>query len=144
MTTERKEGRVIATPLAQRVGPDADVARIAEALDAICQEIDAALQPIIGPRGVAALYTRSIHLASAAHPWLTAARNGVTSKLDTAALMAAVSQQSGAAAVAGGSALLEAFHALLASLVGPSLTERLLRTVWAHPTSGSSAQDPST
>ena len=144
MTTERKEGRGIATPLANRVGPDADAAQIAEAVVTICQEISAALTPIVGPRGVAALYERSLYLSSATYPWLMAARTQGLQTLETAALQAALSQQAGPAAAAGGSAFLEAFHALLSSLVGASLTERLLRSVWAHPTSGSSAQDPST
>jgi hypothetical protein len=144
MTTERKGGRDTATPLANRVGPDADAAQIAEAVVTICQEISAALTPIVGARGVAALYERSLHLGTTAHPWLMAARTQGLQTLDTAALKTALSQQGAPAAAAGGSAFLEAFHALLSSLVGASLTERLLRTVWAHPTSGSSAQDPST
>ena len=43
----------------------------------------------------------------------------------------------------GGGALLQTFYELLASLVGPSLTERLLRSVWAHSSSGPPAQDTS-
>ena len=49
-------------------------------------------------------------------------------------------------AAAAVNALLQAFHELLASLIGLSLTERLLRTVWAPslalPSSGLPAQDP--
>ena len=38
---------------------------------------------------------------------------------------------------------LQTFHELLATLVGPSLTERLLRSVWADSSSGPPAQDTS-
>jgi hypothetical protein len=40
-----------------------------------------------------------------------------------------------AAAAVGGAALFRSFHDLLASLVGVTLTNRLLHAVWA-PTSG--------
>jgi hypothetical protein len=144
MTTERKEERGIASPLTHRVGPDADPAQIAQVMATICQEIATALTPIIGPRGVVALYERSLHLSAAKHPWLLAARTENKPTLDSAALKAVLSQQSSTVAAAGGNTLLEAFYALLTSLVGRSLTERLLRTVWVNPTSGSPAQDPST
>ncbi|MDO9286713.1 MAG: hypothetical protein Q7U26_17620 [Aquabacterium sp.] len=101
-------------------------------------EIDAALTPIIGPRGVMALWQRSLHLTAAAHPWLAA--------LDLLLLAKAVGQRDAGDAAAAVNALLRAFHELLASLIGESLTERLLRTVWspslALPTSGLPAQDP--
>lgn len=37
--------------------------------------------------------------------------------------------------------LFDTFHDLLASMVGPSLTERLLRFVWADGSGGSAAKD---
>jgi hypothetical protein len=110
---------------------------------AIWQEIDGALTPILGRGGVAALYKRSLHLTSAANPWLTLGREGDPTAMDLAALKAALGQQTGAAAAAGGGALLQTFYDLLSSLVGPSLTERLLRSVWSASSSGPSAQDTS-
>ena len=52
-------------------------------------------------------------------------------------------QQAAAEAAAGGTALFQSFHELLASLVGASLTDRLLRSVWAHSSGASPAQDTS-
>ena len=40
-----------------------------------------------------------------------------------------------------GAALLQSFHELLGSLVGPSLTERLLRSLWDRPLSDPPASD---
>lgn len=52
-------------------------------------------------------------------------------------------QQSSADAASAGSVLLQTFYDLLASLVGLSLTERLLRSVWANSSRGPPAQDTS-
>jgi len=129
--------------LAKRVGNGADSAAIADAIVATWREIDIALTPIIGQRGIATLYKRTLYLASAAHPWLAGTHEGVQSGMDLGSLKAAFLQQSSATASAGAGALLDTFHELLASLVGPSLTERLLRSVWANSLSGPTAQDNS-
>jgi secreted protein with Ig-like and vWFA domain len=119
------------------------VGLLADTILGLWQEIDQALSPIVGSRGVAALYNRSLQLTTVAHPWLPSAASGVLAAIDLAALKAALLRQTAARAAAGGSALLETFRELLASLVGTALTERLLRSVWT-PTSGASpAQDHS-
>jgi hypothetical protein len=105
------------------------------------KEIDAGLAPIIGPRGVAALYKRSLYLTGGAHPWLAGLHEGTPTTMDLAALKSVIAQQSSADAAVGGNALLQTFHQLLASLVGPSLTERLLRPVWADSSTAAPAQD---
>ena len=138
---ESQESRRIAAPLAHRVAQDADAAQIAEAAVSIWQEIDAALTPIIGQRGVAALYRRSLYITAATHPWLAGTHEGAQTAMDFAALKSVLAQQSGANAATGGSALFQTFHELLTSLVGPSLTERLLRSVWTNSSSGPPAQD---
>ena len=130
-------------PLASRVGSDADAAQIAAAVIAIWDEIDDALTPIVGPLGMVALYRRSLHLAAAHHPWLAGRDEGVLTDTDPAVLKSVLARRSSADAAAGGSAFLNTFHELLASLIGPSLTERLLRSVWDNPSSGPAAQDTS-
>ena len=120
---------------------DANAAQIADAMVATWHEIDAALTPIIGSKAVVALYKRSLHLTAKTHPWLAGTHEGVQATLDLAALKATLAQRSSADAALGGNALLQTFHQLLCSLVGPSLTERLLRPVWADPSSGPPAQD---
>ena len=141
MTPEPAPTPSLPAPLARRVGADASAAQVAAAAVATWHEIDAALAPFVGPRGVAALYKRSLHLARAAHPWLAGASAGLHDALDLAALDVVLARQDSASAAAGGGALLQTFHDLLATLVGPSLTERLLRSVWANTSSGSPAQD---
>ena len=128
-------------PLADRVSDGADAEQVAEAIMAIWLEIEQALHPIIGHRGVAALCNRSLHLTAAAYPWLAIDQPGVPAAVDPSALRAALVQQAAAEAAAGGSALFHSFHELLASLVGASLTDRLLRSVWTRTSGDSPAQD---
>ena len=130
-------------PLASRLGADAGVEQIVDAIMAVWRELEDALSPIIGQRGVAALFNRSLKLASATHPWLTAGPGGALDAVDPAALRNALLQQPAAAAAAGGAALFQSFHDLLSSLVGAPLTHRLLRSVWPPTTGAAPAQDPS-
>lgn len=105
------------------------------------QDIDAVLRPVIGQRGVAMLYKRSLYLISPVHPWLAGMHEGVQATVDLEELKSVFTQQSSPNAAAAGGAFLQTFYELLTSLVGPSLTERLLRPVWAHFPSGLPAQD---
>jgi hypothetical protein len=138
---ESPDSNRIADPLAHRVAPGANAAQIADAMVATWQDIDAALTPIIGRGGVAALYRRSLYLTASAHPWLAGTHDGSQTSNDMAALRSAVEQQGSADAALGGNALLQTFYSLLGSLIGTSLTERLLRSVWADSSSGPPAQD---
>lgn len=142
------EGNVrpaLAEPPSERVPPGASASQVAAAMGPIAFDLDAALTPIIGPRGVMALWQRSLHLASAAYPWLADGQPGGFTALDPSLLAAAIGRRDDDDAAAGVTALLLAFNELLVSLIGPSLTERLLRTVWAPslalPSSGLPAQD---
>lgn len=90
---------------------------------------------------MAALYKRSLYLTGSSHAWLAGPLDDAQGAVDLAALKTAVSQQSSADAALGGNAFLQTFYQLLGSLVGPSLTERLLRSVWADSLSGPPAQD---
>ena len=69
---------------------------------------------------------------------------GVPTAMDVAALTGALEAQTAADAATAGTLLLQTFHELLTTLVGPSLTERLLRPVWAVFLSGPSAKDTTT
>jgi hypothetical protein len=128
-------------PLSSRVGNDADPALIAAAVLAIWEEIDDALTPVIGPLGLVALYRRTVRLAAAQHPWLAGRDEGVLTDTDPAVLKSVLARRNSAEAAAGGNAFLNTFHELLASLIGPSLTARMLRSVWDNPSSGATAQD---
>ena len=131
----------IAAALAHQAGEGADATRIADAVIMAWQEVDAVLSPILGHGGVTALYRRSLYLTGLAHPWLSHTHKGEQTDMDLAELKSAITRQSSADAYSAGGALLQSFNGLLASMVGPALTERLLRPVWNHLLSGPSAQE---
>ena len=120
---------------------DASAAQIADAMVATWREIDTALAPIIGSKAVAALYKRSLHLTGRTHAWLAGAHEGAQAAIDLEALKSVVARQSNADAALGSSALLQTFNQLLSSLIGRSLTERLLRGASAGASSGAPVQD---
>ena len=128
-------------PVDGRVKDDADAEQLADAIVAVWLDIDQALHPIIGRRGVAALYHRSLKLTAATHPWLAVGHAGAQAAVEPSALRAALVQRAPAEAAAAGGALFETFHGLLASLVGESLTQRLLHAVWDPSAGASPAQD---
>ena len=106
--------------------------------------IDEALSPIIGRRGVAGLYKRSLSLTRGGHPALTTVFDGLIVPGDYSTLQQALAQQSAPVAIAASVALSQTFYDLLTKLIGQSLTERLLRPVLDNPlSSGHAAQDTS-
>jgi hypothetical protein len=129
------------TPLAARIGKDADAARVADTVGALWREIDAALSPVLGHRGVAALYQRTLHVSSAAYPWLAAVLDGAKPAIDPAPLGSLLATRTGAEATACGSHLLQQFHGLLETLLGASLTGRLLEPVWGPAPAARAAKE---
>jgi len=131
--------------LTRRVGGDAgaDSERVADAVVVIWLEINQALHPIIGYRGVAALFNRSLKIAIRDFSWLGEGHQGVLASVDASALKATLLRQAPDIALAGGTVLFVTFHELLASLVGPSLTDQLLCTVWTQPSGVPPDQEPS-
>jgi hypothetical protein len=120
---------------------NSDPVAIAGELVRIVQEMAAVLTPILGPRGVAALYQRALHVARGRHAWLAASTEVVQPTLDLAALEAAFVPQESPEAAAAATALLHAFHDLLASLIGDALCARLLDPVWAPSPRRPTVQD---
>jgi len=78
------EGAVLAGASSEEVG-----ALVATTFRGISQ----ALAPIVGQRGMAALYGRSLHLCRPMHPWLSAAADGADAEMDFAALTATLATQ---------------------------------------------------
>jgi hypothetical protein len=131
---------------AQLIAQDADAGQIAEKAVCAWRAVEAALSPIIGQRAVAALYKRSVALVHADYPWLMAREVGSLGNRqgdDFDLLRTTLSQQTSSNAMAAHWALLRTFRNLLASLVGESLTERLLGSVCEFPSSAGVAQEPS-
>ncbi|MDR8363081.1 MULTISPECIES: hypothetical protein [Pseudomonas] len=143
MSTLSEESRQILASLTHRVGPNADIATTAQAITSILQNMDTALTPIIGQQGVAALYRRSLHLCAANHPRLAGTYDSVQASLDLTALKSVLVEQSEADALFFGEVLLTTFYELLTTLIGPSLTARLLRGVWEPSLSDTPSQENS-
>ena len=122
---------------------EADAERTAEEAVATWRDIGAALGPVIGQGGVAALYGRSLRLCASTHPWLADLHGADRSPMDLAALQSVLARQDAAAAAAGGAAVFLIFRELLASLVGASLTERLMRSVGTRFPTAPLSQSPS-
>lgn len=127
--------------LARLAASGASVEQIAETAIATWRNIDAALSPIIGQRGVTALYKRSLLLSCAHNPWLKPVAESTRPLDDFTSLQTAMARQTHADAMAANGALLQTFTDLLANLIGASLTERLLRSVLDHPSSGHSVPE---
>lgn len=128
----------IQSSLSKRSAAGWDTGSIASLIVSVWRDIDAALAPIIGHRGVGALFRRTLHLIRHDYPWLTASHESMADPIDFTALQATLSQRTSANVVAANGALLQKFLEQLASLIGESLTERLLRAVVdAHSTGAS-------
>lgn len=121
----------------------ANAGQIADASVAVWRAVDGALSPIVGRRGIAALYKRSLHLVLTDYPWLAAAYEDALQPAEFAALRAALLLQTAQNAAAAHDATLQAFRDLLDNLIGRSLTQRLLQTVGDQPSSGEAVQDKS-
>ena len=121
-----------------------DPLEVAQSAVSTWHRIDNALSPIIGHRGVAGLYKRSLSLTRGEHPALTSVFEEAIVPGDYSTLRQALAQQSAPVAVAASAALLTTFTDLLTKLIGLSLTERLLRPLLDSPSShGDAVQDTS-
>ena len=130
--------------LAGRTAPGATAPEIAAATVAIWADFESSLIPVVGTRGVDALYRRSLQVTGDAYSWMAAAlSDGVKPDADIATFAALLAGQSGAVATDAANTFLQTFHDLLVSLIGASLTERLLRPAQTHVSSGGPTQDPS-
>jgi hypothetical protein len=102
----------------------------------IWMDIESTLSPILGKRGVAALYNRSLQLSSASHEWLPGVNPGGLAEIDLEALETAFADEGNLEGIAAATQILRSFCSLLVSLVGVSLTERLIHPVVLHIQAG--------
>lgn len=113
--------------LADLAAKGASVAEVAALAVSTWRGIYAVLSPVIGERGVCALYRRSVHIILDTHPWLSDVHDGALTPDEFNSLRTALLGQSAAQAAAAGDALLLTFIDVLTHLIGGSLAERLLR-----------------
>ena len=138
-----EDGRPIASILLPRVAAGASSADIANAVVGAFEEVDRALSPIVGRRGLAALLNRALHVAGARHSWLQSTFDDGRAPLDFEPLRSILACQSDSETAAGGGELLYGFRELLVALIGLQLTEQLLGSTWSQLISGPSAQGAS-
>ncbi len=144
MSPSPTESSRIAAALERRAGPQANADQHADAVVNVWREIDNALTPIIGARGLAAVHGRSLHLTSQEFAWLNNTHgSGVLTEIDFNGLRQTFTTQPMMESQAAATALLHTFHDLLASLVGAELTECLLHAIWDYPLGDHTAQNGS-
>lgn len=120
-----------------------DPVRLSRDVAQACTAIDASLNAIIGKQGTVALYRRCVFLVSARHHWMADLLFSSHALMDIGALQGALAEQSGSEACAAGVALLETIYDLLVSLIGASLTARLLPPVLGSSTGQAPQKDAS-
>ncbi|AND70114.1 hypothetical protein ATSB10_26600 [Dyella thiooxydans] len=135
------DGNEIPASWGKMAAAGTDAGQIAEHAVVLWRGVSAALSPIVGPAGVAALYQRSIHLTRTGHPGLPSASAPDPAPDEFESLRLALAGLSGTDAAAAATALAYTFHDLLTHLIGDSLTRRLLQSVWISPPSDQAAQD---
>jgi hypothetical protein len=138
------KGTRIHAALSSLAGDDAVPGTVAAAVVTTWHDIARALDPIIGRRGVAALYGRSLYLTADKYPWLMGAHDGADTPMNLDTLHGVIERQDAFEAAAAGSALFRTFGELLASLIGSSLAERLLADAWDNLIRGSPGQETPT
>ena len=139
MSTARSEARreAIQKKLAQCAGGESDAKAFAVAAVSIWPQFSARLAPVIGARGVEILFNRTLYLTSMSFPFLAIAANRRHGSAPLEAIRAQIGQQDAPVAAAVSCEFLFTFTVLLATLIGDSLTDRLLAPAWALPLPGS-------
>ena|ERR1700676_4247291 len=139
----QSEARRIQATIAEVAANAEDAGRVADVAASTWRQLNAVLSPVIGPGGVTALYQRSLYMTRSAYPCLAAVREDALRPGEFVGLQLVLSQQTSGYIVAANGALLQTFCDLLASLIGASLTERLLRSVRNLSSSGTAGEDTS-
>jgi hypothetical protein len=138
---EIPDSRRLAATLEHLAAQGADIAQLTGAVASTWKAIESALSPVIGKKGVAALYGRSLYLTLPRYPWLEALYTKDDTPMDFERLEAVLARQGAFDAAAGGGAHLQALYELLAGLIGTSLTGQLLRAAWEDPFDRAAPED---
>lgn len=131
----------IAFVLSQLAAEAARADRIAAVAAERMHAIHQALAPIIGERGVSALYRRSLLLAARSTSWEGFAQGPAEAGDDYSALQSAIGQQSDALALDIAQALFSHLYTVLVSLIGAALTQRLLHPMFDPSANGQAVQE---
>lgn len=135
------QGTLSAEALAHKVAQGETSLQVADAVTLAWQQIDVALSPLIGHRGVAGLYQRTLHITGVDNPWLAICYKGILVEMNLDDLNQVLVQQSATDAANGGAMLFQTFYDLLGRLIGTTLTARLLHAVWIAPSRAADVQN---
>jgi hypothetical protein len=130
MTSHNGRQRVFRRMLTREAGPGANAPAIAAAGRRLCEHFAKQFTPLIGDTGVAAIFARSLNLATRNGRELAAGRASDTRDEPFALLQLSLEQQPPTAAIETAVAVLAMAGDLLASFIGEGLTTRLLREAW--------------
>jgi hypothetical protein len=122
-------------PLAVRVlqhqaGLNADAADLAAAARRTYAELSGVLAPLIGQVGIDALAARAVHLAQREYPCFAKTREPEHAEGPFAPVSVSLEHEDPAIATEAAAAVLASFTGLLVTLIGESLTARLIRQAW--------------
>jgi hypothetical protein len=126
--------------LARRAGEAPDAGAIAEAALDMWRRVSDRLEPVIGMRGVDALFNRALHVTGRTYPWLMTASVDENGAAQLAGLRLRLAGRDPVQAEEASYVLLMTFTILLANLIGESLTKRLLAPVWSPPSAAPEAE----
>lgn len=116
--------------LRRRAGDFPDALAIAQATSEIWILMSAQVTPVIGDNGIDAILKRALRLTSVIFPWLASLDGQLDKDSFPARMTELMAGRESTVAVQAGSSLLITFTELLATLIGNSLTRRLLDPVW--------------
>jgi hypothetical protein len=133
-TTDSKPfQKAIRRTLTHHAGNAPDARAVGEATLITWHLMSARLAPVIGAKGVDILFSRSLHLTSSTFRWLAIGENNGNSADLQAILLARLACRETDSAAEASYALLVTFTELLATMIGETLTERLLLSAWVPP-----------
>lgn len=119
--------------LMHHAGSPGGARAIADATLSTWHQMFALLAPVIGAKGAELLFRRSLYVTSITFRWLTIAGDHEDSTVLIASLKTCLASHETDAAAEASYTLMATFIELLATMIGESLTERLLRSVWVVP-----------
>lgn len=121
--------------LARMASHGAEPAQIAQAVAQVWTQVDTVLRPVVGAKGVAALYGHSRLLAAQHHAWLSAddATPADWKVMDLRALRSQLQARSAQDALHASLEHLGQFDRLLGTLIGEALKDQLLAQAWLVP-----------
>jgi hypothetical protein len=140
MTYEERQ-QMILDVLAPRSGDDVDCRAVADRALWSWEQMAFHLQPLIGEAGFQALYARTVHLTIPHFSGLTPARQSESLDAAFRKLRADLEVLAPAEAVQASKMLLDTFTELLSTMIGESLTSRILRSAWTDESSNSNDQE---